>query len=75
MDKWGIGRNDISETTVREIADEALEAFWQVVVQHFPKAVSGDLHFEIVMKLQFAAEEALACWIDANVSEPAKVGD
>jgi hypothetical protein len=75
MTEPGSDRNDARNQTVRAIADEALEAFWQVVVQHFPQAVSGDLSPWATIKLQVAAEEALGEWIDNNVPETTKLAD
>ena len=68
-------RSDAGKKTVRAIADGALEAFWQVVVQHFPEAVDGDLSPWATIKLHDAAEEALAEWIENNVPTTTKVGD
>lgn len=67
MTESGSDRNDARKKTVRAIAYEALEAFWQVVVQHFPEAVDGDLSPWATIKLHDAAEEALAEWIENNV--------
>jgi hypothetical protein len=75
MTESGSDRNDARKKTVRAIAYEALEAFWQVVVQHFPEAVDGDLSPWATIKLHDAAEEALAEWIENNVPKNTKVGD
>jgi hypothetical protein len=68
-------RNDERRKTIRAVAYEAMEAFWQVVVQHFLGAVSGDLSPCATIALRLAAEEALAEWIENNVPETTKVGD
>jgi hypothetical protein len=59
-----------SKIDLKTVADEATEAFWQVVVKHFPSATSGDLSPLTTARLHLAAEEAVAEWVWANV--PAK---
>jgi hypothetical protein len=52
---------------LRSLADEAQEAFWQVIVQHYPEATTGDLSPLTAIRLQDAAENAIGEWIWANV--------
>jgi hypothetical protein len=54
-------------THLRPLADEALEAFWHVIVQRFPEATTGDLSPGATFALQNAAEDAIGEWIWANV--------
>lgn len=49
------------------LADQALDAFWQVVAQRFPQAQSGDLCWDVVFNLQTAAEQAIQQWVEYNV--------
>ena len=49
------------------LANEALDAFWQVVVQHYPQAKTSDLSLGRSIALDIAAESAIAEWIDNNV--------
>ncbi|MFO0966149.1 MAG: hypothetical protein U0793_11275 [Gemmataceae bacterium] len=49
------------------LADEALEAFWEVIVHHFPEARSGDLSPMATVRLSRAAQVAVKEWISNNV--------
>ncbi len=49
------------------LTDKALEAFWQVVVDHFPEATTGDRSPLTTFALEVAAENAVEEWIFANV--------
>ena len=49
------------------LADEALDAFWQVVAQRFPQAQSGDLCWDVVLDLHAAAEQAIQQFVEYNV--------
>jgi hypothetical protein len=49
-----------------KLAHEALDAFWQVVVRHFPEAKSGDLSPERTIRLHIAASTAVREWICNN---------
>ncbi|MBI3408196.1 MAG: hypothetical protein HY040_07555 [Planctomycetes bacterium] len=51
---------------IAHLADEALEAFWEVIVKHFPQATSGDLSPGQTMRLQLAAESAILEWVVSN---------
>jgi hypothetical protein len=59
-----------SKIDLTTVAYVAREAFWQVVVKHFPTATSGDLSPLTTLHLHQAEEEAIAEWVWANV--PAK---
>jgi hypothetical protein len=59
--------------TSKVLIDEALTAFWEVVVRHYPQAEIGDLSPWATIKLTLAAENAIEEWIDNNV--PASDGD
>ncbi len=50
------------------LAEEALEAFWHVIVQRFPEAKSGDLSTGQTLDLKRMAEEAIEEWIANNVT-------
>ncbi len=49
------------------LADEALDAFWDKIVEHFPEAKFGDLSPERTRRLQDAAVTAVEEWITNNV--------
>jgi len=49
------------------LAEQALEAFWQVVARRFPQARSGDLCWDVVCNLQAAAELAIQQFVEYNV--------
>ena len=53
---------------VRELTDEAFEAFWNVITRHYPEAEAGDLSPLRTIRLQMAAEEAVQEWIENNAS-------
>lgn len=53
---------------ITPIVDEALEAFWNVVVTRLPEAETGDLSPGAAIALQLAAEEAVYEWIVNNVT-------
>ena len=57
----------LSKEDLRELTDEALDAFWEAIVKRYPQATSGDLSPWPTMKLQMAAEDAVTEWIDNNV--------
>jgi hypothetical protein len=56
------------------LASKALEAFWQAVVDHYPRAETGDLSPLATLRLDEAAEAAIAEWIDNNVSPTTTTG-
>jgi len=54
-------------TQLESITDEALDAFWQIVVQHFPQATSGGLSPGATVELDIAANSAVQEWVYNNV--------
>lgn len=54
---------------IEDFAHAALDAFWQTIVDRFPQARFGDLSPERTIRLQVAAEEAIAEWINNNVDD------
>jgi hypothetical protein len=57
----------ISKDDLRESTDQALDAFWQVIVKRYPTATTGDLSPWTTMQFQIAAENAVQERIDYNV--------
>jgi hypothetical protein len=57
----------MTKSTIADLANEALDAFWEVVVRHNPQAKTGDLSPWTTIKLTIAAENAIEEWISANV--------
>jgi len=51
---------------LQSLAEEALEAFWDVVVKRYPNARTGDLSPIAAMRLLFAAETAIQEWVERN---------
>ncbi len=54
---------------LRNSTDAALDAFWAVIVNRYPQAVTGDLSPGATIALQLAAEDAVYEWIVSNVPE------
>lgn len=52
-----------------EIANRALEDFWDRVAKQIPKITSGDLSPEATLQLQLAAERAVVEWWNNNCPE------
>ena len=50
------------------LAQEALDAFWEVIVKHFPRATTGDLSIARTVALDQAADAAIREWIENNVT-------
>jgi hypothetical protein len=63
----------LNKRQLRSVADEALHAFWEIVVGYFPTAETGDLCPWLDIQLQIAAENAIEDWVGSNV--PATKGD
>lgn len=63
----------ISKSDLRKLADEAEQAFWEVVVRHYPQAEKGDLSIDNTVRFTLAAQDAIEEWLENNV--PAKAGD
>ncbi len=57
----------ISRQEIESLTREADDAFWAVIVRHFPEAKNGDLSPERTIALTQAAEEAVEEWIGNNV--------
>jgi len=53
---------------MQQITNEALDAFWQVILRHFPQATTGDLSPLATFQLDQAAEVAVREWIANNVT-------
>ena len=68
-------QDDTRKRLLRSAADEALDAFWQVIVQRYPEAETGDLSPWTTIKLQIAAENAIEEWIHYNVPTTSSKGD
>jgi hypothetical protein len=64
---------ELDKQQLKSVANDALDAFWAVVVRHFPTAETGDLCPWLTIQLQIAAENAIEEWADNNV--PAAKGD
>ena len=60
----------MTQFNIAALAYDALNAFWEVVVRHYPQAETGDLSPWATVKLTLAAENAIEEWIDNNVPPP-----
>ena len=60
----------MTKSTIAALANEALDAFWEVVVRHYPQAKTGDLSPWATVKLTLAAENAIEEWTCNNVPSP-----
>lgn len=56
----------VPDEQIAALADNALDAFWEVVRTNFPKATTGDLSPLQTFALNDAAERAIAEWIANN---------
>lgn len=54
-------------TALELLIEKALDAFWEIVVEQFPEAISGDLSPGATITLSIAAEEAVMEWLANNV--------
>jgi hypothetical protein len=54
-------------THFEDLTEEALNAFWGVIVKRFPQSVSGDLSPAATISLHMAAQAAVKEWIMNNV--------
>ena len=52
----------------KQLTNDALEAFWAVVVKQFPQATTGDLSPLTTFQLEQASEAAIKEWIRCNVT-------
>jgi hypothetical protein len=50
-----------------DLAGEALNAFWRVVLRRYPHSVTGDLSPQAATTLRLAAEAAVREWVANNV--------
>lgn len=57
----------MDKKTLESLADEALEAFWNVVAIHYPEPETGDLSPQTTVALHVTAETAISEWVDTNV--------
>ena len=53
--------------TMEQIVRDAQEAFWKVVVQHFPEAISGDFGPEETIRFDAACRDAIKTYMRWNV--------
>jgi hypothetical protein len=65
------GDFDVPQHILDSLAGKALDAFWQVIVAHYPQADTGDLSPLTTLRLDEAAEAAIREWIYANVPQTA----
>jgi hypothetical protein len=63
----------MNKSNLRELTDEALRAFWEVVVQRFPEATKGDLSAHRAYYLQAAAQAAIEEWMFNNLPDSVTV--
>jgi hypothetical protein len=61
-DQHDIRKNQIRQKQLRLLAHDALDAFWQIIVQRYPQAETGDLSPLTTFRLQQAAEAAIEEW-------------
>jgi hypothetical protein len=55
-------------TYIQALAQEAEDAFWEVLRRHFPQATTGNLSIDRTIRLTVAAEAAIEEWIANNVT-------
>ena len=53
----------------KQLTSEALDAFWEAIVRHFPQTTTGDLSPLTCVQLDQAAETAIEEWIMLNVKD------
>ena len=56
-------------TTIKEITQEAQDAFWDVIAKNNPHITTGDLDPYIVYGLTDLMEAAVKSWIELNTPE------
>ena len=61
----------MTQTAIDTVTNDALDAFWQVVVRRFPEATDGDLSIDRTIALDIAAKEAVREWVSNNVPDTA----
>jgi hypothetical protein len=52
------------------LVQEALDAFWAVIVRHYPTATGGDLGFDVHIQLHLLARTVIQQWVYNNVPGP-----
>ena len=57
----------MNHATRNNVYDDALNAFWEAVLQHYPQAETGDLSPWATVQLTLAAEIAIEEWVFNNV--------
>lgn len=57
----------MTKPTVEALLHEAMTAFWEVIVKHYPEAETGDLSPLTTFHFGDAAKTAVKEWIWANV--------
>jgi hypothetical protein len=57
----------MTKPTIKSSTDDALTAFWNVIVKQYPEARTGDLSPLTTIRLDTAAENAVEEWVWANV--------
>jgi hypothetical protein len=62
----------ISADELRKLTHDAEHAFWQVIVQRFPQATTGELSIDRTCRLTVAAMNAIEEWVDNNVPSATK---
>lgn len=58
-------------TALEYLAEEATNAFWEVIVRRFPQAKFGDLSPLTTLAFRQSAEHAIEEWVTFNVSRKA----
>jgi hypothetical protein len=64
----------LSNDEIRDLTEHAMDAFWQVIVERFPEATTGDLSIDRTIRFSLAGEEAVREWI-ANNAVPHMPGE
>jgi hypothetical protein len=54
--------------------EKAMDAFWQIIVEHYPTAESGDLSPLTHLAFDEAARTAVAEWVNGNVPKREALG-
>jgi hypothetical protein len=71
MTKSKTAKQIAHDELLRSVTEKATDAFWNVVVEHFPEAETGDLSPLTTFRFDQAAENAVAEWVWANVPSTA----
>jgi hypothetical protein len=65
----------MTSTALKTLTQNALDAFWAVVVAHYPQARTGDLSPWAVITLETTAQAAVSEWVHNNVPNPQDAND